>query len=66
MCTSSSREDTDVKLKVHYAAFHQGLHCLLRTNQSSVKEIQYFLEIITCDPSIYITQFKLGPISREK
>ena len=24
----------------HYAAFHQGLHCLLRQNQSSEKEIQ--------------------------
>ena len=37
----------------HNAAFHQGLHCLLGQNQSSGKEIQYFLEIITCDPSIY-------------
>ena len=38
------------------AAFHQGLHCLLKQNQSSEKEIQYFyfLENITCDPSIYI------------
>ena len=34
----------------HNAAFHQGL---LRQNQSSKKEIQYFLEIITFDPSIY-------------
>ena len=23
----------------HYVAFHQGLHCLLRQNQSSEKEI---------------------------
>ena len=39
----------------HNAAFHQGLHCLLRqTKTFSVKEIQYFLEIITCGPSIYI------------
>ena len=30
-----------------YGAFHQGLHCLLRQNQSSEKEIQYFLEILT-------------------
>ena len=54
MCTSANSEDPDVK--AHYAAFHQGLHCLLRTNQSSEseKEIQDFLEIITCDPSIYI------------
>ena len=34
-------------------AFHQGLHCLLRQNLSSEKEVQYSLEIITCDPSIY-------------
>ena len=31
-----------------------GLHCLLRRNQTSEKEIQYFLKKnITCDPSIY-------------
>ena len=27
------------------SAFYQGLHC----------EVQYYLEIITCDPSIYTT-----------
>ena len=37
----------------HYAAFHLGLHCLLRLKRSSGKEIQSFFEIITCDPSIY-------------
>ena len=32
-----------------------GLHCWLRQNRSSAKEIEYFLffEIITCEPSIY-------------
>ena len=34
-------------------AFHQSLHCLLRQKQSSEKELQYFLEIITIDPAIY-------------
>ena len=34
----------------HNAAFHQGLHCLLRQKQSSEKENIYFSEIITCDP----------------
>ena len=36
-------------------AFYQGLHCLLRRNQSLGKEILrvYFLEIITYEPSIY-------------
>ena len=36
----------------HDVAFHQGLHCMLSQNQSSEKHI-YFLENITCDPSIY-------------
>ena len=27
------------------AAFHQGLHCLLRQIRSSTKEIQFYLEI---------------------
>ena len=30
-----------------------GLQCLLSQNQSSEKEIQYFLKIITSDTSIY-------------
>ena len=51
MGTLANSEDPDEMQ--HYAAFHQGLHCLLRQNQSSEKEIQYFLEIISCDPSIY-------------
>ena len=37
----------------HYAAFHQGPHCLLRQKQSSGKEMQFCFEIITCDPFIY-------------
>ena len=35
------------------AAFHQCLHCLIRQKQSSEKEVQFYLEIITSDPSIY-------------
>ena len=34
----------------HYAAFHQGLHCLLRLKQSSVTEIVNNLKTFTCDP----------------
>ena len=30
----------------HDAAFHQNQHCLLRLNQSSEKEIQFYLDII--------------------
>ena len=39
---------------LHNGAFHQGRHCLLTQNRSSKKEIQYCLEIVSCDPSIYI------------
>ena len=38
----------------HSGTFHQGLLCLRRQNQSSENLIQDFLDIITCDPSIYI------------
>ena len=34
------------------AAFYQGLYYLLRQNRSSEKE--KYLELITCDPLIYI------------
>ena len=39
---------------LHGAAFHQGVPCMLRRNQSSEKEIQYtrFLESITFEPSM--------------
>ena len=33
--------------------WHFIRHCLLGQNQFSEKEIQYFLEITICDPSIY-------------
>ena len=48
----TNSEDPDEML--HNVAFHQGLHCLLRQNQSSEKEIEYFLQIITCGPSLYL------------
>ena len=51
MGTLANSEDPDEV--PHNVAFHQGLHCLLSQNRSSEKEIQYVLEIITCDPSIY-------------
>ena len=40
MGTFANSEDPDEML--HNAAFHQGLHCLLRQSQSSEKEIQKF------------------------
>ena len=51
MGTLENSEDPDEMPQ--YAAFHQGLHCLLRQNQSSEKNKQYLLEIMTCDPSVY-------------
>ena len=34
----------------HNAAFHQGLHCLLRLKQTSGTEIHHNLENDTCEP----------------
>ena len=39
---------------LHYAAFHQGLHCLLRYKQSTGTEIHHNWEMPTCDPLKYI------------
>ena len=49
MGTIANSEDPDEM--PHNAAFHQGLHCLQRQNQSSDEKI-HFSKIITCDPSI--------------
>ena len=46
----ANSEDPDETL--YYVAFHQGLHCL-RQRRFSEKEIQFYLEIITCDLLIY-------------
>ena len=51
MGTFANIEDPDEM--PHNVSFHQGLQCLLRQNQSSGGEIQYFLEFITCHPSRY-------------
>ena len=48
MGTLANSEDPD-KMS-HNAAFHHGLHCLLRQNQSLKKEKHSFFEIITCAP----------------
>ena len=44
MGTFTNSEDLDEML--HNAAFHQGLHCLLRSKRSSDKKT-LFLKIIT-------------------
>ena len=43
----------------HIAAFHQGLHCLLIKR----RDIQFYLEFVTCDSLIYAMNH---PKSREK
>ena len=48
MSTLTKSEDPDKML--HNAAFCLGLHCLRRQIRSEEKEIQFYLEIITCDP----------------
>ena len=47
MDTLANSEDPDEM--PHNRAFHQGLHCLLGQKRSSEREIQFLLEIITCD-----------------
>ena len=49
--STANSKDPDERLyyRSHNAAFHQGLHCLLRKNIFREKN----LEIETCDPSKY-------------
>ena len=51
MGTLANSEDPDEMQ--HNAAFHQGLHCLLRLKQPSGTKIHHNLEQSTCDPSQY-------------
>ena len=52
MGTLVNSEDPDEM--PHNVAFHQCLNCLHRQIRSSEKEVQYFLEIISGDPSHYV------------
>ena len=63
MCTLANSEGPDEM--PHDVAFHQGLHCLPRQKCTSEKEI-YFLEIITCDPSIYTMEHPKFIVSNQK
>ena len=51
MGTLTNSEDPDEM--PHLAAFHQGLHCLLRQIDLLRKKYNICLEIISCDPSLY-------------
>ena len=48
MCTLANSDDPDER--PHNAAFHQGPYCLLRLKREG---IQFYEEIIICDPSNY-------------
>ena len=50
----------------HNAAFHQGLHRLLRLNQPSRTEKQHNLENTTCGPLKYSTGSQLLIVQRIK
>ena len=51
MGTLANSEDSDEMQ--HNAAFHHGLHCLLRLKQPSSSEKRHNLEIFTQDPLKY-------------
>ena len=54
MGTLANSEDQD-EMQQLIAAFHQGLHCLLKLQQNSVTEIHvhHNLERSTCDPLMF-------------
>ena len=52
MGTYAKSEDLD-EMQHNAAAFHQGLHCLLRLKQPSGTEIHHNIENSTCDPLKY-------------
>ena len=51
MHTLANSEGPDEML--HNVALRQGLLCLLRQKKSSEKEKQFYLDIVTCAPTIY-------------
>ena len=51
--TGTSANGEDPNEMPHDAAFHQGLLCLLRENQSSGTEVHFVVKSQTCDLDIY-------------
>ena len=62
--TLANSEDPDEMQ--HHAAFHQGLHCLLRLKQRSKSEIHHYLKNPTCDPLKYTMGSPILIVSREQ
>ena len=61
MGTIALSEDTDEM--PHYAAFHQGLHCLRRQNRSSenVIQVQYFWNLLPVTPKYILWTIRTIP-----
>ena len=64
MLTLENSEDPDEM--PHNTAFHQGLHNLLWQKLSSEKKYIFYLEIITCDPSLYTMDHPKFNLSNQK
>ena len=50
----------------HNVTFHQDLHCLLRRKRSLEKEMQFYLEGLTCDPLNYTSDHSKIIASNQK
>ena len=50
----------------HNEAFHHGLHYLPSQKRSSEKEIQFYLGMKTCEPSIYTMDHSKFIVSNQK
>ena len=65
MRTLTNGEDPDEML-LNAAFHHQGLHYLIRQKLSLEIKIQFYLEIITHDPSIYTIGHPKFIVSNQK
>ena len=64
MCILENSDDPDKML--HNAAFYQGRHCLLDKNELQRKKYNFYMEIIACDPLIYIMDHPKFIVSNQK
>ena len=64
MSTLANSEDPDEM--PHNVAFHQGQHYLIRQKTIFKEKIQYYLEIITFDPSINTMNHHRFIVSNQK
>ena len=66
MCCDIVTNSEDQDEMPQNAAFHQDLHCLLLQKQSSEQEMQFYFEIITCDPLMYAMDLPKFIVSIQK